>query len=97
MAKGSTVDVEVASGQNTVPDVKGKSNTEAASILENAGFTPREIPRETTDADPGTVVDQTPAGKRLARLGSTVTIFVAQAPTETPTPTPTDTASLPPP
>ena len=97
VAKGSTVDVEVASGQNTVPDVTGKSNTEAASILENAGFTPRELPRETTDAKPGTVVDQTPAGKKLARLGSTVTIFVAQAPTETPTPTPTDTASLPPP
>ena len=97
VAKGSTVDVEVASGQNTVPDVTGKGNTEAASILENAGFTPREMPRETTDAKPGTVVDQTPAGKKLARLGSTVTIFVAQAPTETPSPTPTDTASLPPP
>ena len=74
---GSTVDVEVASGQNKVPDVTGKSNTEAASILENAGFTPKEEPRETTDAEPGTVVDQTPAGKSLARLGSTVTIFVA--------------------
>ena len=28
------VDVEVASGQNKVPDVRGKSNPEAASILE---------------------------------------------------------------
>jgi eukaryotic-like serine/threonine-protein kinase len=99
VAKGSTVDVEVASGQNTVPDVKGKSNTEASSILENAGFTPKEMPRETTDTAPGTVVDQTPAGKKLARLGSTVTIFVAQAPTESPSPTdsPSGTATIPPP
>jgi serine/threonine-protein kinase len=91
---GTTVDVEVASGQNKVPDVTGKSNTEAASILENAGFTPKEEPRETTDAPPGTVVDQTPAGKTNARLDSTVTIFVAQAPVSTPTPS--DTVSPPP-
>jgi eukaryotic-like serine/threonine-protein kinase len=95
VASGSTVDVEVASGQNTVPDVKGKTDTDASSILENAGFTPKEVPRETTDAAPGTVVDQTPAGKKPARLGSTVTIFVAQAPTTSPTPT--DTAITPPP
>jgi serine/threonine protein kinase len=97
VAAGSTVDVEVASGQNTVPDVKGKTNTEASAILENAGFTPKEMPRETADAEPGTVVDQTPAGNKTVRLGSTVTIFVAQAPTETPTPTPTDTTLTPPP
>jgi beta-lactam-binding protein with PASTA domain/predicted Ser/Thr protein kinase len=90
--KGSTVDVEVASGQNTVPDVKGKTNTEASAILENAGFTPKEEPRETADAAPGTVVDQTPAGKKLARLGSTVTIFVATAPTTSPSPTDTTTS-----
>jgi beta-lactam-binding protein with PASTA domain len=84
----------VASGQNEVPDVKGKTNTEASALLENAGFTPKEEPRETADAAPGTVVDQTPAGKKLARLGSTVTIFVATAPTSTPTPT--DTTISPP-
>ena len=95
VAVGSTVDVDVASGQNKVPDVTGKSNTEAASILENAGFTPKEEPRETPDAKPGTVVDQTPAGKSLARLGSTVTIFIAQAPTASPTPTPSDTLPTP--
>jgi beta-lactam-binding protein with PASTA domain len=92
---GTTIDVEVASGQNKVPDVRGKTNTEAASILENAGFTPKEAPRESADAAPGTVVDQSPAGKSLARLDSTVTIFIAQAPLVTPTPT--DTAITPPP
>jgi beta-lactam-binding protein with PASTA domain/predicted Ser/Thr protein kinase len=95
--KGSTIDVEVASGQTTVPDVKGKTNTEASAILENAGFTPKEAPRETADAAPGTVVDQTPAGKKLARLGSTVTIFVATAPTTSPSPTDTTTSPPPPP
>ncbi|MDX6324339.1 MAG: hypothetical protein QOK15_693, partial [Nocardioidaceae bacterium] len=61
-----------------------------------AGFTPKEEPRETADAAPGTVVDQTPAGKKLARLGSTVTIFVATAPTTSPSPTDTTSPPLPP-
>jgi beta-lactam-binding protein with PASTA domain len=94
---GTAIDVEVASGQNKVPDVRGKSNTEAASILENAGFTPKEAPRETAAAAPGTVVDQSPAGKSLARLDSTVTIFIAQAPLVTPTPSDTAVTPSPPP
>jgi serine/threonine-protein kinase len=94
---GSVVDVEVASGQNRVPTVTGKTNTEASSILENAGFTPKEEPRDSTTVAPGTVVDQSPAGKSNARLGSTVTIFVAQAPLITTPPTPTISPTLPPP
>jgi eukaryotic-like serine/threonine-protein kinase len=95
VAVGSTVDVEVASGKNNVPDVKGMTDTQASSVLENAGFTPKEEQRETADAKPGTVVDQTPAGKSLARLDSTVTIFVAQAPTVTDSPSDSVTPSPP--
>ena len=36
----------LALAQNEVPDVKGKTNTEAAALIENAGFTPKEQPRE---------------------------------------------------
>ena len=97
VAAGSTVDLEVASGQNLVPDVRGKSSAEATSILENAGFNPKTVMRETADAKPDTVVDQSPAAKSSVRLDSTVTIFVAQAPPATVSPTPSDTGSPAPP
>jgi eukaryotic-like serine/threonine-protein kinase len=93
---GSKVDLEVASGQNKVPDVKGKTSTDASNILEQAGFTAKEEPRETADAAPGTVVDQSPAAKSNARLSSTVTIFVAQAPATPPPATETTTPPPPP-
>jgi serine/threonine-protein kinase len=86
----SRVNVEVASGENKVPNVKGKTAEEARSILQQAGFEVEERERESADAEPGTVVDQTPAAGRNARLESTVRIFVATAPPE---PTPTETVS----
>jgi eukaryotic-like serine/threonine-protein kinase len=92
---GSSVDVEVASGQNKVPGVKGKSSTEARSILEQAGFTVDDSQtKETPDAAPGTVVDQTPGPGENARLGSTVTLTLATAPA---TPPVTPPATTPPP
>jgi serine/threonine-protein kinase len=85
----SRVDLEVASGDNDVPNVKGKTAEEARNILQQAGFEVEERERETADAEPGTVVDQTPNAGRNARLESTVRIFVATAPPEEPTPTET--------
>jgi serine/threonine-protein kinase len=91
---GSLVDVRYASGNNRVPDVKGKTEAQARSILEQAGFTvPEAVTRATAQAPPGTVVGQSPGPKQTARLGSTVTIIVAVAP-PTPTPTPTETETL---
>jgi eukaryotic-like serine/threonine-protein kinase len=95
-AEGSTVPVdsrvnlEVASGENDVPNVVGKTAEEARGILQQAGFEVEERERESDDADPGTVVDQTPNAGRNARLESTVRIFVATEPAE---PTPTETVS----
>ncbi len=47
--------------------------------------------QETDEAEPGTVVSQSPGAKESSRLGSTVTFVVAEAPPEEPTPTPTPT------
>jgi serine/threonine-protein kinase len=94
---GTMVDVRYASGSNRVPDVTGRSAGEATSDLEQAGFRVREEEQETGDADPGTVVSQSPGAKETLRLDSTVTIVVATAPPEpepTPTPTPTDTTTI---
>ncbi|MGH8970621.1 MAG: PASTA domain-containing protein, partial [Actinomycetes bacterium] len=96
---GSKVNLEVASGSNTVPDVQGESEDEARRQLEQAGFNVDVNERETGSQPEGTVVDQSPEGG-TARLESTVTIVVAKKPPEpTPTPTPTTppTETTPPP
>jgi serine/threonine-protein kinase len=90
----SAVDVNYASGSNRVPDVTGRSSGEAQALLEQAGFDVSTTEQETAEAEPGTVVSQSPGARETARLGSTVTIVVATAPptpTAPATPTPTDT------
>ena len=95
-AEGSTVPVDakvnldVASGENKVPGVRGKTAEEARSILQQAGFQVEEREREDGTVPAGNVVAQTPKAGSTARLESTVRIFVATAP---PTPTPSDTVS----
>ena len=86
------VNLDVASGDNKVPNVRGKTAEEARSILQQAGFQVEEREREDGSVPAGTVVEQTPKAGRTARLESTVRIFVATAP-PTPTPTPSDTVS----
>jgi serine/threonine-protein kinase len=93
---GSTVVLSVSTGEVEVPDVLGDSEATATATLENAGFNVTPVYEETDEARPGTVIDQSPSGGTLVRLGTTVVITVAEAPpepTETATPTPTDTTT----
>jgi eukaryotic-like serine/threonine-protein kinase len=89
---GSRVNLEVASGDNEVPRVTGRSADEAESILQEAGFEVERREREDGSVAAGTVIDQSPNAGREARLGSTVRITVATEPEE-PTPTPSETAT----
>ena len=49
----SRVNLEVASGENDVPNVVGRSAEEARGILQQAGFEVEERERESADAEPG--------------------------------------------
>ncbi len=96
---GSTVVLSVSTGEVEVPDVLGDSEATATATIENVGFNVTPVYEE-SDETPGTVIDQSPSGGTLARLGTTVVITVAEAPPEptpsetaTPTPTPTDTTT----
>jgi serine/threonine-protein kinase len=89
--RDSRVNLDVASGENEVPNVRGRSAEEARSILEQAGFQVEERERENGSVAAGTVIDQTPKGGRNARLESTVRIIVATEPPEEPTPSETVT------
>ncbi|MDQ1665226.1 MAG: eukaryotic-like serine/threonine-protein kinase, partial [Actinomycetota bacterium] len=81
---------------NRVPDVIGKPRGEAESLIEAAGFrVTSTTEEESADADPGTVIRQSPGPEEVSRLGSAVALVFAIPPAEpTPseTPTPTDTA-----
>ncbi len=75
--KGSTVTVNVSSGpaQVTVPDVTGKNEADATSILNAAGFSV-VVQKVVDPANNGKVKSQSPPGNTKANSGSTVTIVV---------------------
>jgi eukaryotic-like serine/threonine-protein kinase len=99
--EGSTVTIFVSDGPEEIPDVVGKTEAEAISLIEAAGFT-YTITRSTepTDEPKGTVIDQFPGKGQTAPQGTEVEIRVTDyepEPTETPTETetPTDPTDLP--
>ncbi len=79
--QGTAVQLLVSTGpeQVAVPDVRGKSEEDARSALEQAGFKVTVKRQESDAEDPGTVLSQQPAGGQAAR-GSGVTITVAAEP-----------------
>ncbi|MHB8657503.1 MAG: Stk1 family PASTA domain-containing Ser/Thr kinase [Solirubrobacteraceae bacterium] len=83
---GSGVTLFVSSGpaKVAVPDVRGKSEADARTVLVAAGFTNITTSSQVTaGAPPGTVVDQTPAGGSQAAMSAQVALVLAKAPTAT--------------
>jgi serine/threonine-protein kinase len=81
VAADTVVTLYVSSGAApvTVPNVQGKQENEAASILQNDGFTVHVTPDTTSTQAAGTVVNQSPGPNTQAPPGSQVTIFVSAA------------------
>lgn len=80
--QNTEITLEISSGPErvAVPDAVGKSEDDARSVLEAAGFRVSVKPSEDEKADPGTVLAQDPQpGTQLAR-NSAVTISVATQP-----------------
>jgi serine/threonine-protein kinase len=80
--RGTTVELQISGGpeQLPVPQVVGKSDDDARSALENAGFRATVSKKEDAKRDPGTVLEQTPGPGARAARGSVVTITVAEQP-----------------
>ncbi|MET8414984.1 Stk1 family PASTA domain-containing Ser/Thr kinase [Streptomyces sp. NPDC005134] len=80
MRENETVTVVVSSGapKVEVPDVTEKSEESARKNLEEKGFTVRVVTSESSDAEPGTVLDQDPKGGTKAEPESEVKITVAK-------------------
>ncbi|MGP9581989.1 MULTISPECIES: Stk1 family PASTA domain-containing Ser/Thr kinase [unclassified Brachybacterium] len=80
--RGSSVEVRFASGNVQIPDVEGTQIAKATETLEARGFTvPEPSEREDAEAEPGTVLSQTPAADSgLVPYGSSVDLVIAAAP-----------------
>jgi beta-lactam-binding protein with PASTA domain len=76
--EGSTVTLTVSQGPApvAVPNVVGKTETEASQLLSAAGFIVNPVPTENADVEEGVVISQDPPGGEAAP-GSTVTINVS--------------------
>ncbi|MEV0781901.1 Stk1 family PASTA domain-containing Ser/Thr kinase [Streptomyces sp. NPDC050423] len=79
MAEKETVTVFVSTGapKVSVPDVTGESENSARKLLEEQGFTVTVHSVESADAQPGTILDQSPKGNAKAEKNSEVKLSVA--------------------
>ncbi|MCL6550370.1 MAG: Stk1 family PASTA domain-containing Ser/Thr kinase [Acidothermus cellulolyticus] len=89
-AAGSRVDLVVASGTGTVPDVRGLPASDAEQELTSAGYAYNVVEEPSNDVQQGFVINQVPGPGRTAPLGSTVTLYVSSG---TPSASPSSSAS----
>ena len=79
--RGSTVQITISTGPDivAVPDVTGMEAADARAALEEAGFRPRGVARDTQEpSEEGIVLEQDPPGATEAERGSSVTIYVGR-------------------
>lgn len=77
----------------TVPNLRGRSRSDAADELRSRGLRAGISERDSRDAAPGTVIDQDPLARSEVDRGTTVTLVVARKPAATATTTATTPAS----
>ena len=77
--KGETITITVSSGAGTtsVPSVTGKTESEAKSALESAGFKWDVQQQASSSVAKGTVISQSPSSGKDATKGSTITIVIS--------------------
>jgi serine/threonine-protein kinase len=85
---GTKVNIVVSLGvkQASVPDVRGKSESDARSTLRGAGFKVATERQNSSDVPKGQVISQDPSGGTQVTSGSTVTIVISSGPATTQVP-----------
>ena len=80
---GTTVKLTIPSGKIAVPNVTGKTATEATNLISKAGFESNIQIVSNSNGSIGKVVRQNPLGGSLKNIGSSITIdiFILKAPT----------------
>lgn len=87
---GSSVEVSVAEEPSVkeVPNVAGRTEADARSLLEDAGFVVTVTYSESSTVTEGNVISQNPSAGTQVAPGTTVTLVVAKAPAPVTSPTP---------
>ncbi|MBB2921468.1 PASTA domain-containing protein [Cellulomonas cellasea] len=80
VVQGTTVQLAVASGRNTIPDVLLRTLEDAETLMNEAGFAVELTMLETDEAEAGLVVHQSEPAGASAKLGSIVALTVAVPP-----------------
>lgn len=77
--KNKNIILTVAQGSNgvVVPNVKGKSQSEAVSALEKEGFSVTVSENYSADVESGLVISQSPEAETTAPEGAAITIWVS--------------------
>jgi serine/threonine-protein kinase len=88
IASGTAVNVVVASGNGTVPDVRNLPLDEAEQALTTAGFNFQEVDQASSTLSAGYVINQLPGHDSQAKTGTVVKLFVAVAPPPPPSSSP---------
>lgn len=79
IAEGSTIKLTPSLGVDfgEVPNVFGKTQSQAEAILKKAGFEVGDITREPSEKRYGTVIDQDPSAKSNAKKGTKVSLTLS--------------------
>lgn len=78
--KGKSIKVNISKGveNGSVPDVIGKSESDARKALEDAGFKVGEIKEEESEGEAGIVLKQDPAGGSSLKKGEEVGLTISK-------------------
>ena len=68
----------VASGQNVVPDLRGRTREDAAQALRASGFAMGKAPVRFDDGKPNRVVEQKPAAGAVANVDTPVSVWLSK-------------------
>jgi len=77
---GTGVTLEIASGNVKVPDLLGKSEIEARTLLTQAGFLVKIVEAFDANQQLGVVIAQAPSAGETKIIGSSVTVTINKAP-----------------
>ena len=91
--EGAKITLFYSAGPQQVPDVVGKTESEAKRILQDAGFQVDEVEDPSTKAKKGTVLRQSPKAGSDADRGSTVYIVVSTYEPPSNSPSPSESSS----
>lgn len=76
---GSTITVNISKGlgDGSVPDLRGKKQSELADYLEAAGFKLGTVSEEASDLEKGTVISQDPSAGDQVEKGTAINVVVS--------------------